>query len=128
MLLFNQHNYSYAATDNLWASQQYIIVESSNSDLQVFDPISHAVLYRIDRVSGTIRVELDLNRLFVVGSDYIDIYELYRQKTATYCRRLANNSPTIAVWKSSPSVMEVVAACKGEDASFFCALIMMALT
>ena len=113
IVLFNTSTYatSYPSAKKMWINDRFIVVETSNNDVQVFDKASRASLYRTQGMTGSVQVDFATNRLFNTDGDFLDVYELSTGKKLESiiapCEQFSGN---LAVWTNPQGAVQVAAA------------------
>ncbi len=113
IVLFNTSPYptTYPSAKNVWMNDRYIVINTTNQDVQIFDKTSHASLYRINGMTGSVQVDFATNRLFKTDGDFLDIYDIQTGKKLESiiapCEQFSGN---LTVWTNSQGVVQMAVA------------------
>ncbi len=105
---------------NLWVNAQYIVAATDNSGgVQVFDRTTHAVRYRLDKVSGTVQTAFDVDRLVVADHGLIEVYALSTgRQLETIVAPCEGFSGSTMMWKDAQGYVHLAVG-SATGSSFF---------
>lgn len=113
LLLFEGYNYydNIIAAGNIWVNDQYLLISNPENYLQFLDKTTLAVLRQIDRPFSTVKVDFELNRLFMPQWGSIAVYELSTGKILKWitapCELFTGE---ISVWQDDEGSIQLAAA------------------